>query len=62
MTAPSAKELAREAVEHLPDDATLDDAIERLIFLAKIERGLAEADAGRLIPHEEVRVRFGLGR
>lgn len=61
MTAPSAKQLAREVVERLPEDATLDDAIERLIFLVKIERGLVEADAGGLISHEEVRARFGLG-
>jgi len=62
MTASSAKQLAREVVERLPEDATLDDAIERLIFLAKIERGLVEADAGRLIPHEDVRARFGRPR
>ena len=58
MTAPSAKHLAREAVEQAPDDATFEDIIERLVFLAKIERGLADADAGRTIPHEEMRARY----
>ena len=56
--APTPKQLAREAVERLPEDATLEDAIERLVFLAKVERGLAQADAGRTIPHEEVRARY----
>ena len=36
-----------EAIEKLPADATLEDAIERLVLLAKIERGLAQLDAGR---------------
>jgi predicted transcriptional regulator len=47
-----------ETVEHLPDDATVEDAMERLYFLAKIERGLAESEAGDTIPHEDVRKRF----
>ncbi len=37
-----------------------DDAIERLILLAKIEAGLAELDAGNGFPHEQVKRRFGL--
>ncbi len=28
------------AVEDLADDATIEDATERLLFLAKIERGI----------------------
>jgi predicted transcriptional regulator len=49
-----------EALRELPEDATLDDAIERLVFLAKIEAGLEELDAGRGIPDEEVKRRLGL--
>ena len=49
-----------EALRDLPPDATVDDAIERLVFLAKIEAGLAELDRGEGIPHEEVRQRLGL--
>ena len=47
-----------DAVEQLPPDSTLEDVIERLCFLAKIERGLAQADAGQLIPHEQVAAQF----
>jgi predicted transcriptional regulator len=60
MPGSSVKERVLEAVESLPPDATIEDAMERLYFLAKIERGLAEADAGLGIPHEEVRKRLGL--
>jgi len=41
-------------------DATFDDAIERLVFLAKIDAGLAGLDAGEGIPHDEVKQRLGL--
>ncbi len=47
-----------DAVEQLPPNATLHDIIERLVFVAKVERGLAEADAGTLIPHEQVAAPF----
>jgi predicted transcriptional regulator len=49
-----------EAMQQLPPEATVEDAMERLYFLAKIERGLADADAGRTVSHDEVRKRFSL--
>ena len=47
------KQKVLDAIEKLPADATLEDAIERLVLLAKIERGLAELDAGHGIEHAE---------
>lgn len=44
----------------LPQDATWDDVREEVAFWESVERGLADASAGRLIPHAEVRKRFGL--
>jgi predicted transcriptional regulator len=49
-----------DALQDLPGDATYDDAIERLVFLAKIEAGLAELDEGKGVPHEEAKRRLGL--
>ena len=34
------------ALENLPQDATFEDTIEGLVFLAKIEAGLAELNTG----------------
>jgi len=51
----SAKDRALEVVNSLPDDASLDEAIERLCFIAKVEEGLAQSEAGELTPHEAVR-------
>ncbi len=58
MTASTTRDKILDAVRQLPPDATVEDAIERLVFLAKIERGLAQADAGQLIPHEEAKRRL----
>jgi predicted transcriptional regulator len=58
MPAQSEKQLALEALRNLPDDATLEDAIERLCFLAKIEEGLRQSEAGELIPQEEIKKQF----
>jgi predicted transcriptional regulator len=60
MSSQTTRERILEAMENLPDDATFDDAIERLVFLAKIDAGLAELDAGEGIPHDEVKRRLGV--
>jgi predicted transcriptional regulator len=52
------KQRAIQALEALLDDATIDDAIERLCLVAKIEEGLRQSDAGQLTDHEEVEKRF----
>lgn len=58
MAGSNAKQKILDAIERLPADATLDDAIERLVVLAKIERGLAELDAGQGVDHDEVKRRL----
>lgn len=58
MSTETTKERVLEAVQQLPADATIEDAIERLVFLAKVERGLAQAEAGQLISHDEIVQRF----
>ena len=60
MSDATAKQLALRALEQLPEDATLEDAMERLYFLEKIERGRADVREGRTIAHEEIVARFGL--
>jgi predicted transcriptional regulator len=55
-----AKKLLQETLDSLPENATIEEAIERLLFLAKIEQGLAEANAGKTMSHEEVRKRLAL--
>lgn len=49
-----------EALQAMPADITIDDAIERLVSLAKIESGLLELDRGEGVPHDKAKHRFGL--
>jgi hypothetical protein len=42
------------AVEELPENATIEDAIERLVFLHKIEVGLKQAQEGTTISLDDV--------
>jgi predicted transcriptional regulator len=52
------KERALEAIRTLPDGATIDEAIERLCLIAKIEEGLRQSKAGQVVSHEEIKKRF----
>ena len=58
MAESSVKERVIEAVRELPDDATVEDAMERLYVLAKIQKGLDQADAGQTVSHEEAKRRI----
>lgn len=52
------KEKIIQVVETLPADATIEEAMERLFFLAKVEKRLQQADNGETIPNIEVRERM----
>jgi len=54
----SSKQLILKAIEGLPEDASIEDALDRLLLLYKIERGLRQADSGELITQEEARQRM----
>ena len=52
------KQRVLEAVDALPDDATVEDAIERLCFIAKVNKGISELDSGLGVPHDEAKRRI----
>ena len=52
---PSAKDAARQIIDHLPEQATWDDIMYELYVKSKIEDGLADIEAGRTVPHEQVK-------
>jgi hypothetical protein len=60
MPEPLTRDGILEALREMPAEATIDDAIERLMFLARIEAGLSELDAGEGVPHDEVKRRLGM--
>ena len=58
MSTETTKERVLDAVQQLPADATVEQAMERLYFIAKVEEGLRQAEAGKLISHEDVKRRL----
>ena len=52
------REKVIQAVQDLPEDASLEDAMERLLLLAKIERGIQQADSGQTTDHTVVKERM----
>ena len=57
METPQVKTEIVRIIQDLPDDATVEDAMERLYFLAKIERGLQQSE-GETISHEKIKARY----
>jgi predicted transcriptional regulator len=47
-------------MDKLPAGPTFDDAIEKLVFLAKIDAGLAELEAGKALAHADVKKQIWL--
>ncbi len=48
------KQTVRALLDRLPDDCSVEDVLYHLYVLHAVERGRADAAAGRTIPHEEV--------
>jgi predicted transcriptional regulator len=46
------------ALQDLPDDASIEEAIERLYLLYKVDRGLKQADAGQIVTQPEAKARM----
>lgn len=58
MSTETTKDRVLEAVQQLPANATVEQAMERLYFIAKVEEGLRQAEAGRVVSHEDVKRRL----
>ena len=48
------KDTVRALLDRLPDDCSLDDVLYHLYVVQAIGRGLADSEAGRVIPHDQV--------
>ena len=52
------KEKIRKTIDTMPEILSLDEVIEKLILLEKIEEGMKDADEGRVYSTEEVKRRL----
>jgi predicted transcriptional regulator len=48
------KEKVRQTIERLPDSFTVDQVIEELVILNKIEEGLKDVDDGNVYTTEQI--------
>ncbi|HUP60297.1 MAG TPA: hypothetical protein VNA69_07745 [Thermoanaerobaculia bacterium] len=54
----TAKEQVHEILEMLPEDSSLEDIQYHIYVRQKIQQGLDDAAAGRVVSHEEVQRRL----
>jgi len=60
ITSLTPKQQVHQVLARLPDDATWDQVVYELAVRRAIERGIADADAGRVVDVAEIRAEFGL--
>lgn len=49
------RDKAIETVKELPNEFELEELLERLVFIEKVEQGLTQLEEGKTIPHSEVK-------
>ena len=54
------KEQAISAISGLPDSASIEDAVHKLLFINKINQGLQDYEDGRVVSHEHIKKKFGI--
>lgn len=54
------KQYLHSLADQLPDGATIDEALYHLVMRREIEAGLADSDAGRTTPVEELLAQRGV--
>lgn len=52
------KQIVHDVAEHLPEQATLDDAMHALYVRQKLERSLQAANAGKVTSQEAMEERY----
>ena len=60
MEVTSVKDEAHRLVDNLGKNATWDDLMYEIYVRQAIERGLADSDAGRTTPIEQIQAKYGL--
>ena len=55
---PTTRDQVLEVIKRLPAETSVEEAMERLYFLAEIETGLRQVEAGQVVSHEEAKRRL----
>jgi predicted transcriptional regulator len=49
------RDKALDTIKELPEEFELEDLIEKLVLIEKVEQGLKQLDEGKTLPHEKVK-------
>jgi predicted transcriptional regulator len=49
------KERLSKTINHLPDSFTIDELIDKLIFIEKVEDGIKQSDEGKVVSNEDIK-------
>jgi predicted transcriptional regulator len=60
MSSATVKERAHELLDKLPENATWDDVVYKMVTRREIERGMADSEAGRTTTVDDVAKEFGI--
>jgi hypothetical protein len=50
------KDIVNKTINTLPDSFTIDELIDQLIFMEKVEEGFQQSEAGEVISNEDVKM------
>ena len=50
------KEKVNKTINNLPDKFTIDELIDRLIFMEKVEEGLQQSEEGKVVSNEDLKI------
>lgn len=50
------KEKVNKTVNRLPDSFTIDELIDQLIFVEKVEEGYQQSEAGKVVSNDDVKL------
>ena len=49
------KNKVKTTIDNLPDSFTIDELIDQLIFIEKVEEGIQQSDNGKVISNEDIK-------
>ncbi len=52
------KDIMIKVIRDQPEDSDFDEILRELAFIKMVNRGLADSDAGRTVPHKEMEQRI----
>ena len=50
------KNKVKQSINNLPDSFTIDELIDQLIFIEKVEQGIKQSYEGKVISNDDVKV------